>query len=96
MLITLKHIFLLNSQKSAVPGVDRNDLHPVYTALPKDVEEQMAIADFLDRSQSAIQLLSGKIANAIGLLAEYRSALISNTVTGKLDIGGFQREKAAA
>lgn len=44
MLENLSPLFLLNAVKSAVPGVDRNDIHPVLTAIPPLVE-QSAIAD---------------------------------------------------
>ena len=55
------------------------------------VEEQRAIADFLDRKTTEIDTLVTKIETAIERLQEYRSALITATVTGKIDV----REEAA-
>ena len=85
MLINLKPLFVVNAAKSAVPGVDRNDLHPVLTAVPP-IEEQQAIADYLDLR---LGRLSKAVASAEGLverLEEYRSALITAAVTGKTDV----------
>ena len=50
------------------------------------VEEQHAIADFLDRATVKIDTLMTKIETAIERLQEYRSALITAAVTGKIDV----------
>ena len=84
----LRHIaplFLLNAVKSAVPGVDRNDIHPIKTAVPFHVE-QRAIADYLDRETNKIDRMVEKIEAAIERLQEYRTALITAAVTGKIDV----------
>ena len=85
LLTHLSPLFLLNAVKSAVPGVDRNDIHPVASAVPP-VPEQRAIADFLDRKTAKIDTLVTKIETAIERLQEYRSALITAAVTGKIDV----------
>ncbi len=54
-------------------------------------QEQHAIADFLDRETTSIDALIAKILQAIGHLREFRTALISAAVTGKIDV----REQAA-
>ena len=51
-------------------------------------EEQRAIADFLDRGTLHVDALSSRIAAAIERLAEYRAALITAAVTGKIDVRG--------
>ena len=48
--------------------------------------EQRAIADFLDRETARIDALVEKIRTSISLLREYRSALITAAVTGKIDV----------
>ncbi|MBW4433756.1 MAG: type I restriction endonuclease subunit S [Pelatocladus maniniholoensis HA4357-MV3] len=50
------------------------------------MNEQKAIADFVERSIIRIDLLSDKIQLSIDHLKEYRTALISAAVTGKIDI----------
>lgn len=82
----ISQIFLLNSAKSAVPGVDRNDLHPVLVAIPPSVQEQESIAHFLDTRMQMLDTMANQIQKSIELLAEYRMSLISATVTGKIDI----------
>jgi len=49
-------------------------------------EEQRAIADFLDRENSKIDELTAKVREGINKLKEYRTALISAAVTGKIDV----------
>jgi type I restriction enzyme S subunit len=87
MLHVLTDVFLVNSAKSAVPGVDRNDLHEVPVAIPPD-EEQNAIARYLDDEVRGFEQLSSRVGSAIDRLREYRSALISAAVTGKIDVRG--------
>ena len=85
MLIHMSPLFCLHSIKSAVPAVDRNDIHADYTTVPP-LPEQRAIADFLDRETAKIDALVGKVREAIDRLKELRSALISAAVTGKIDV----------
>ena len=54
-------------------------------------EEQLAIADFLDCHTAKIDQMIAKVEAAIERLQEYRTALITAAVTGKIDI----REVAA-
>jgi type I restriction enzyme S subunit len=90
MLVHLSPLFLLNAVKSAVPGVDRNDIHPIMTAVPP-LSEQVAIAAYLDVETAKLDALAAKVEAAIERLQEYRIALITAAVTGKIDV-----RKAAA
>ena len=85
MLGNLSSLFVANAQKSAVPGVDRNDIHRIETALPPP-PEQRTIADLLDRKTRTVGALIGRINEAIDHLNELRTALISAAVTGKIDV----------
>lgn len=49
-------------------------------------EEQAAIADFLDRATRAIDTSAAHAAREIDLLREFRTRLIADVVTGKLDV----------
>ncbi|MGB2610133.1 MAG: restriction endonuclease subunit S [Isosphaeraceae bacterium] len=84
MLHSLADLFLLNSAKSAVPGVDRNDLHAITVAVPP-VQEQNEIAAILDRETAKIDALVAKEQRLIELLQEQRTALISHAVTKGLN-----------
>lgn len=59
-------------------------------ALP-EVREQRAIAYFLGRETAKIDQMVAKVEAAIERLREYRTALITAAVTGKIDV----RETAA-
>lgn len=48
--------------------------------------EQSAIADFLDSETSILDGLIGNVESAIDRLTEYRQALITSAVTGKIDV----------
>lgn len=88
MLHVLSGLFILNSKKGAVPGIDRNDLHPVLTVMPAR-SEQDAIAEYLEKTTIAIDLHADLIRKTIEKLIEYRAALITNAVTGKIDVRQF-------
>ena len=48
--------------------------------------EQAAIAAYLDVETAKLDALVGKVAEAVERLQEYRSALITAAVTGKIDV----------
>ena len=87
VLENLSPFFVINSFKSAVPAVDRKDIHTIVTAIPAP-QEQRAIATFLDRETAKIDALLAKVRQAIDHLKEFRTALISAAVTGKIDVRG--------
>ncbi len=93
LLMNLKHLFVVNAAKSAVPGVDRNDLHPIATVLPPHAD-QTAIADYLDSRLTRIYNTAGKAEALIARLQEYRTALITAAVTGKIDVRDAVRAPA--
>ena len=48
--------------------------------------EQIDIARFVDEEAAKLEQLSTKVRQAIDHLTEYRTALISAAVTGKIDV----------
>jgi type I restriction enzyme, S subunit len=48
--------------------------------------EQLQITDFLNKEMQKIYQQKAKIKEAIELLKEYRTSLITNAVTGKIDV----------
>ena len=70
-------------------GVNQNvhaeDIKDQVVSLPP-LPEQQAIAAFLDRETAKIDTLSAKVGTVIEQLKEYRTALISSAVTGKIDL----------
>ena len=85
MLRHLSPLFLLHAVKSAVPGVDRNDIHPITVVVPPFTEQEV-IADFLDGESAKTDSIVAKIETAIKRLREYRTALITTAITGKIDV----------
>ena len=71
--------------RAAQPHLNAEELGNCLVFLPP-LTEQHVIADFLDRETAKIDALSGKVKEAIKKLREYRSALISAAVTGKIDV----------
>lgn len=69
---TIKHIYItrLVKMRAAFP--------------PRD--EQHAICAFVNERRRELDSLLGRVSNAIDKLREYRSALISAAVTGKIDV----------
>jgi type I restriction enzyme S subunit len=70
---------------SANPTLNRNLVHPVLVPWPP-LPEQMAIAAYLDVETARIDGLVAKVEEAIERLQEYRTALITAAVTGKIDV----------
>jgi len=73
------------SRDSAVPGLNREDAYGNFVPLPSLFEQKQITTD-LDEKTSKIDQTITKIKKQIDLLKEYRTALISNVVTGKIDI----------
>ena len=67
------------------PNLSQDDLKKIKIPLPP-LAEQTAIADYLDTQIAHIDCLSQKVEQAIGRLKEYRTALITQAVTGKIKV----------
>jgi len=83
------------SMDSAVPGLSRQYAYKKDLALPP-LKEQRAIAAFLDSQTECIDALSGQVEAAIERLQEYRTALITAAVTGKIDVSNWERVETGA
>jgi type I restriction enzyme, S subunit len=70
---------------SKMPRVNWEFMGTVKISLPSLIEQQ-AIADFLGRETAKIDVLISKIETAVEKLTEYRAAIISAAVTGKIDV----------
>ncbi|MDE2780759.1 MAG: restriction endonuclease subunit S [Chloroflexota bacterium] len=66
--------------------VTRDELGAIYIPFLPNMEEQQAIADFLDQETAKLDSLVAKVREAIKHLSELRSALISAAVTGRVDV----------
>jgi type I restriction enzyme, S subunit len=77
-------------QKRVPPEFNKN----FRTPLPP-ITEQHTIADYLNRETTKIDRLIEKVEAAIERLREYRSALITAAVTGKIDVRGVRADNVA-
>jgi type I restriction enzyme S subunit len=75
------------SVSAAQPGLSVSTIGALRIPVPS-IHEQFAIADFLDRETVKIDRMIAKTEEAIDRLQEYRTALITATVTGKIDVRG--------
>ncbi len=74
-----------HSVSAAQPGLSVDVISALKIPVPS-LPEQRAIADYLDRETGKIDRLAAKVEEAIGRLQEYRAALITAAVTGKIDV----------
>ena len=77
----------LRSKTSAQPGIYLGDVAAIPVYLPP-LDEQRRIAAYLDERMRKIDALIDKSERIIELVHEYRSALITDAVTGKVDVRG--------
>jgi len=73
------------STGSTYEAVSASEVGNIFCVLPS-LDEQRHISNVLDRETSKIDALILKIQEAIDRLKEYRTALISSAVTGKIDV----------
>ena len=78
-------------QTTGIQNLSSNSYLSETVAYPP-LSEQVAIATFLDRETARIDHVITKIRYAIGLLKEFRTALISAAVTGKIDVRASSSE----
>lgn len=76
---------VLEADRVAMPKINREALNDLRLPVPP-LGEQEAIADFLDRETAKIDQMVAKIDTVIERLQEYRTALITAAVTGKIDV----------
>lgn len=77
-----------NSVGVSYPGIDASKLISFKIALPPTAQQNV-ISNYLDAELGQISELINSSKSAIELLRERRQALITQVVTGKLDVRGF-------
>jgi type I restriction enzyme S subunit len=81
----IRTLVSLNSVQSAQPNLSMGLVKELLFPCPL-LPEQQLIATFLDRETAKLDTLITKVESAILKLKEYRTALISAAVTGKIDV----------
>ncbi len=85
--LTLTVDFERYSTQTALPSMTQIALNNLTFVVP-DYEEQATIADYLDQETAKIDRLCDTANQTIGRLKEYRTALITQAVTGKIKVIG--------
>ncbi|WP_192036168.1 restriction endonuclease subunit S [Halomonas sp. YLGW01] len=86
---------VLESERVAMPKINRESLNEIFMAVPP-VEEQARISGHISQEAQRLDQLTSIATEAIELLSERRSALISAAVTGKIDVRGWTPPADAA
>jgi type I restriction enzyme S subunit len=79
------------SVESTRNRISLGDFKQLKIILPP-LEEQKQIASFLDQETARIDEAIDNVRSQIEKLEEYRTVLISDAVTGKIDVRGFNKE----
>lgn len=85
LMIALKPALLNNATMSTQLNINADQISAILATRPP-VDEQDAIAAYLDDTLSQFDALTETATSAISLLQERRAALISAAVTGKIDV----------
>ena len=80
----LAYIDLLNTA-TAVPMISQNQIENIFVPIPSG-KEQKQIADYLDRKTKEIDETTIIVSTQISELKSYKSSLITEAVTGKIDL----------
>jgi type I restriction enzyme S subunit len=80
--------FNFYSTDTALPSMTQGSLNNHVFAIPP-INEQQDIVDYINNLNKKIDLQIWKATEVIVKLTEYRSALITNAVTGKIDVRSF-------
>lgn len=80
---------------ATIKTIGMDDVKKLVAPIPP-IDEQCAICGYIEEQKAAIDNLVESVQSAVQKLLEYRSALISNAVTGKIDVRSLiEKEKAA-
>lgn len=89
LLKSMKPIFLSESIEGAQLNLSVDRLSSIKVAIPTPTEQQN-IVDYIKKEIVIIDTLITKYQKQIELMQEYRTALISQAVTGKIDVRHWQ------
>jgi type I restriction enzyme S subunit len=74
------------SNGSAVPTLDRNNVHSLRVSYPPTIEEQKQIVEHIKTETKTLDIAISKAEREIELIKEYREAMIAEAVTGKMKL----------
>ena len=74
-----------NGMTVGLQNLSNQNFYNVYTIFPP-VEEQRYIIEYIDKEIKKVDKIIEEVQQEINLIAEYRATLISDVVTGKVDV----------
>jgi type I restriction enzyme S subunit len=83
----IQESLLLSSVGTTMDNLNREIVGDVSIPIP-EIPEQRVIADYLDREAGRLDQMAARVEEAVERLQEYRAALITAAVTGKIDVRG--------
>lgn len=83
-----------SKQSTNLASISSSNIMELPVLLPSE-EEQVEIVQFIDSELVRLDVLGSEAARAVDLLKERRSALITATVTGQIDVRGAVESHAA-
>jgi len=86
----LINIVIRDSIGVTYPAIAETKLAKLHLAYPKSIKEQQEILDFIADGSKAIDQAISRAQREIELMREYRTRLISDVVTGKVDVRGIE------
>lgn len=81
----IKEYIVKCGKYTTLPIINQDETKALCFTLPP-VDEQVEISEYLLREEQLLEQQAKKISQVIAKLQEYRSALITNAVTGKVDV----------
>jgi len=82
----LIHEIVSLSTGVSYPAINASQIGDIFIPIPESCKEQLLIADHLESECTRINAKVEKTKKLIALLTEYRKALISEVVTGKINV----------
>jgi len=73
------------TKQVTISGIDSSDLKDILVLLPP-LTEQLEIISYVDKESRKVEQAIAQAEKEIELIQEYRTTLISDAVTGKIDI----------
>ena len=89
----VKEELSLSSKGSTMENLNAEILRKVSLVYP-DIKEQQSILQYLSETEEKLERLYQRAGDAVTLLKEHRTALISAAVTGKIDVRNFKPANA--
>lgn len=84
-LSTIKDIIIMEASSATLPIFNQTQTKNIITPVPP-AKEQVEIANFIAKKELEIKNIISKTKQEIELLKEYKTSLISEVITGKVDV----------